>query len=78
MTELKSCQHCGGTAFLYNTDARGLHISDHEQRMFGVILDHYKVQCLKCGIRTKVYATRKGAFKAWNRRIDNDTERTIG
>lgn len=61
MAELKRCAHCGGKALVHRCAANG--------RSYDVT--HLYIECEKCGIRTKVYATDKGAFNAWNRRADN-------
>lgn len=73
MAELKTCAHCGGQAKKYICDPTGQYYSgDYDDVMLhGRKLTHKFIMCEKCGIRTKVYATDKDAFNAWNRRVDN-------
>lgn len=74
MAELKPCPFCGGKAKAYKCDATGQYyteVHDFIKRLAGRDLTHRFIKCYKCGIRTKVYATDKGAFNAWNRRVDN-------
>lgn len=54
--ELKPCKHCGRKPTLRRFDT-----------LFTVPHDiQWQVAC-RCGIRTKLYTTRSGAVKAWNR-----------
>ena len=76
MAELKPCAHCGGKAKAYKCDASVpyhyyAYIEDVINVLCGRQLTHRFIMCEKCGIRTKVYATDKGAFNAWNRRVDS-------
>ena len=64
MAELKPCPFCGGAAMRMNCDGKGQPIAKWLEI-------HYVVRCLKCGIRTNTYQTKKGAINAWNRRVDN-------
>lgn len=74
MAELKRCAHCGGTARACKCDPTGQWYAatyDSVSRLAGRQLTHNFIMCGECGIRTRVYATDKGAFNAWNRRADN-------
>lgn len=73
MAELDRCKHCGGKAKKFRCDAAGRYYTcnSYSTQIYGRELTHRFIMCEKCGIRTKVYATDKGAFNAWNRRVDN-------
>lgn len=74
MAELKRCAHCGGKARKYRCDGSGYYYTgdSYSTHIHGRRLTCNFIMCEKCGIRTKVYATDKGAFNAWNRRVDNE------
>ena len=70
--KLKCCPFCGSDAFDWyctfdgkNKAASGTH------KFCGMPTDHHLIECKRCGIRTKVYATKKSAFNAWNRRMED-------
>ena len=68
--ELKPCPFCGGQAIMRKTDSLGRYDSDlWTESTGGVKIDHYIIRCVKCGIHTKPYKTKKGVFNAWNRRV---------
>ena len=67
--KLRECPFCGGEARHYFTSADCRHISYAGGNIWGVRMDHHMVRCYKCGVQTKSYATNKGCFKAWNRRV---------
>ena len=71
--ELKPCPFCGGEARFYYCDAKGRFASRDSSVAFigGLPLDHKRIVCEKCGVRTKQYKTDKGVWNAWNRRADN-------
>lgn len=73
MAELKRCAHCGGIATKFRCDAAGHYYTrdSYSTHIWGRPLTHKFIMCEKCGMRTKVYATDKGAFNAWNRRVNN-------
>ena len=71
--KLKPCPFCGAEAIPKSCDSTGAIWSEVGTAvLFGKKLDHYLIQCQKCGIRTKSYKTRKGVFNAWNRRAESD------
>lgn len=73
--ELKHCPFCGGVAQWRACDAGGKYTTPDLRKgvmIRGLDMTHRVVQCMKCGARTKVYATDKGAFNAWNRRAGHD------
>ena len=70
--ELKPCPFCGEKAFAWFCTFNGKHkAKSGTQKLWGMPTDHYLIECKRCGIRTKVYASKKGAFNAWNRRAGN-------
>ena len=74
MNELKNCPFCGGKAQLMACDGGGKYTTPDLRKgiiVRGLPMTHRLIRCLKCGARTKVYATVKGAFNSWNRRYDN-------
>lgn len=72
MAELKPCPFCGGKAKIYVCDGNGSFFADIGTKMFyGREMTHCLVMCHRCRIRTGAYLTRRGAFNAWNRRVDN-------
>ncbi len=69
-TELEPCPFCGGVATHWYCTANGLYVT----KFFGQMLrghkaEHNLISCNRCGCRTKVYAHKSNAFKAWNRRV---------
>ena len=74
MVELKSCPFCGGKAQWRACDGGGKYTTPDMRRgimIRGLSMTHKLIRCMKCGARTKVYATDKGAFNAWNRRAND-------
>ena len=71
MAELKPCPFCGSKAEHWYCSFDGKHISDTIKVLWGMECNHHMIKCSKCGIRTKVYATNKGCFNAWQRRADD-------
>lgn len=70
MEGLKNCAHCDGEAEHYYCTPDGKHISPIKNyKLWGQKTSHNIIRCKKCGIQTKVYATEKGCFNAWNRRV---------
>ena len=78
MSELKPCPFCGSTAVMERCDKYGqYHTKDIGVVMLmGRDMSHKMVICERCGIRTKAYLTERGAFNAWNRRVDADATET--
>ena len=75
MANIKNCPFCGGEAkFRYCTPDGRYSTDELNQKVYGVVASHYIIQCTKCGVRTKVYGTSKGAFNCWNRRIYDKEE----
>lgn len=72
MLDLKPCPCCGGEARHYFANANGLHLSNVCGVSWGCKFDHHVIRCYKCGLQTKVYATAKGCYKAWNRRAGEE------
>lgn len=72
MKKLKPCPFCGGEANMLSCDKTGSYVSYGIGIYMGREMTHKIVRCEKCGIRTKHYATSKGAFNAWNRRANDD------
>ena len=73
MAELKPCPFCRGVATDWFCTANGLYVTKfYNQRLRGLHATHSIVFCNKCGCRTKVYAHRRNAIKAWNRRAEDD------
>lgn len=69
MEELKSCPFCGSMPQLCYCDASGSTYTKNPATIYyGKRMTHKAYVCIKCGIRTKPYATDKGVWKAWNRR----------
>lgn len=62
MSELKPCPFCGGKSEC---------ITNYE---YGKARGAF-CSCKKCGITQKIYASRQGAIKAWNRRYENVDKR---
>lgn len=74
MDDLKSCPFCGGIAQFCATDDGGKYATPDLRKgvmIRGLLMTHRIIRCMKCGARTKVYATDRGAFNAWNRRTNN-------
>ena len=72
MADLKPCPFCGGNnAFAWYCTLDGKHkAASGTQILWGMKADHHLIECKRCGIRTRVYGTQKGAFNAWNRRAE--------
>ena len=77
MAELKPCPFCGGEAFRWHCTPDGKFNSIVTERIRGYETTHYKIECKRCGCRTKVYATNKGCFNAWNRRAEDGKEKSV-
>lgn len=71
-SKLKPCPMCGGEAKKWFCDATGRYSSNVKMNACGREMTHKYIRCERCGIRTKVYATDKGVFNAWNRRASDD------
>ena len=71
LERLKPCPFCGGIAKRWYSTPDGRYASQFPTKLWGIFTSHYKVECYKCGMRTKVYATERGAINAWNRRVDH-------
>lgn len=62
MNELNLCPFCGGEATVYDT-------GNHYPKIY------YRILCKKwCCIQAKFYETPREAIKAWNRRMNDDSE----
>ena len=72
MENLKPCPFCGGEAKKVFCDGTGRYTSNCMTQVWGRNMTHKYIQCVKCGVRTKIYATDKGTFNAWNRRTNDD------
>ena len=71
--KLKPCPFCNGKAQVKVCDGSGSLYADIGTDVFmGRKMSHCLIKCKRCGVRTKAYLTRRGAFNAWNRRADND------
>lgn len=69
MAELKPCPFCGSVATAWYCTFDGKHkAASGTQKLWGMNADHHLIECRRCGIKTKVFATKKGAFNSWNRR----------
>ena len=67
--ELKHCPFCGGNAKVKVCDGSGSYCADIGTEIVqGRKMTHCLVRCEKCHARTQAYLTRRGLFKAWNRR----------
>ena len=72
MAELKPCPFCGGKALAWYCTFDGKHKAlNGTQKLWGMQTDHHLIECNRCGIRTRVYKTKKGAFNTWNRRAED-------
>jgi len=74
--ELKKCPFCQGKAQFVACDGGGKYLTPDLRKgikIRGLEMTHRAIRCMKCGARTKVYATDKGAFNAWNRRFNEST-----
>jgi hypothetical protein len=74
--ELKPCPFCGGKPSVMSCDGSGtfysfLSDSGKTNFMYGRKMSHFLIKCQKCNVRTKAYATTKGLFNAWQRRLSN-------
>ena len=72
MAELKPCPFCGGEASHWFTSLDGSCISNVGGNLWGC--SHHIIRCKKCGIQTKVYATNKNCYNAWNRRAEDENK----
>ena len=72
MPDLKPCPCCGGEARHYFSNANGMHLSNVGGVSWGCKMDYHVIRCYKCGLQTKVYATAKGCYRAWNRRAGEE------
>ena len=72
LVDLKPCPCCGGEARHYFSNPNGMHLSNVGGVSWGCNLDHHVIRCYKCGLRTRVYATAKGCYKAWNSRAGEE------
>ena len=67
--ELKSCPFCGGKAKVKVCDGSGEYYMDIGTDVFrGREMSCCLVRCERCGVKTKAYLTRRGAFNSWDRR----------
>ena len=71
MAELKPCPFCGGEATHWFCSSDGSCISNVGGKLWGKECSHHIIRCKKCGIKTKVYATNKNCYNAWQRRADD-------
>ena len=70
--KLKPCPFCGSLGKLYVCDASGQYYSNEGTvYIHGRATNHYLIRCKSCGIKTKAYKTRKGVYRAWNRRVND-------
>ena len=75
MAELKPCPFCGGKPKVKVCDGSGSFFSDiGTEVLFGRKMTHCLVICDRCRIRTNAYLTRRGVFKAWNMRTNNEAD----
>lgn len=77
MDELKPCPFCGWKAEVKICDGSGSFYTDIVEKAFSVTkkgrqMTHCLVRCERCGVRTEAHLTRRGAFKAWNRRANDE------
>ena len=72
MPDLKQCPCCGNEARHYFSNANGMHLSNVGGVSWGCKMDYHIIRCYKCALQTKVYATAKGCYKAWNRRAGEE------
>lgn len=67
MTELKTCPFCGGQAKFFNHCE-----SDYEVQWY------WTVECSECEVEVfSEKGTKEDSAKAWNKRVEFDTETTI-
>lgn len=74
MSDLKNCPCCDGRARIMWCDGAGRYVTSstiENPVVYGRELRHRLIQCSKCGLKTKAYATIRGAFNAWNRRTND-------
>ena len=71
--DLKSCPCCSGKPILWYCTPDGKHIASGVVQRWGLMTDHHLIRCQKCGLQTKVFATKKGCVNSWNRRTDDGT-----
>lgn len=72
MKELKPCPFCGGKPQVFKCNGNGSVSTDDltADKARGQIMSHCFICCTRCRVRTFQYLTRRGAFNAWNRRVD--------
>ena len=76
-SKLKPCPFCGGKAEMKVCDAAGSHYAEIGQEMYrGRKMTHFLIRCESCGVKTKAYLTIRRLFNAWNRRADNENNKT--
>lgn len=63
MADLKQCPFCGGEATM---DWAFI-----EKKYVGIV-EYHKVKCITCKSQTNIYASRKDAVNAWNKRVGED------
>lgn len=73
MAELKPCPFCGGEPLIQVCDGAGMyHSRIGTASIGGRSMTHLLILCKKCGVHTKAYATERGLFNAWNRRMEHE------
>ena len=70
--KLKRCPFCGRPARMYYCDNKGRYTTYDAGTVCigGKDIDYVGIRCTGCGIHTKQYKTHKGAYNAWQRRVD--------
>ena len=69
MGDILRCPCCGAGAKHLFCTPDGKHTADVPGHRYGQFTSHHLIRCTKCGLQTKIYATEKGAFNSWNRRM---------
>ena len=72
MPDLKPCPICGASKYDIAVYCEGMHLSNVGGVSWGCKMDYHVIRCYKCGLQTKVYATAKGCYRAWNRRAGEE------
>lgn len=71
--ELMRCPFCGHDAEVKVCDGSGTVVADvGTETRWGRKMTHCFIWCKKCRNRTQSYLTRRGAFNAWNRRVNDE------